>query len=80
MSVGDLLTIMGGSGGGVGLIVLALFITGYIVPKSTVDEKNAEIVELKTEIKIQMARGDAGILAAAVTKELVSGLRKEQGT
>lgn len=78
MSVSDLLTIMGGSGGGVGIIFLVLFITGYIVPKSVVEEKNEEIAELKQELRIQQARGDAGVLAAAVTKELVSGLRKEQ--
>jgi hypothetical protein len=71
------LSILGGSGGAVALGMLALFITGQIVPKSRVEELREEIVELKQERDIHAARADAGVLAAQVAKELMTGLRKE---
>jgi hypothetical protein len=64
------------SGGGfAGLMVLA-FLTKSVVPGWMYREKVAELKETKQELAIQTARGDAGVLAAQVTKELVAGLRK----
>lgn len=44
MSPTEILSIFGGSGGAVGLVMLALFITGHIVPKGRVEESRAELV------------------------------------
>lgn len=44
MSLAEILSIFGGSGGAIGLVMLALFITGHIVPKSRVAESKAEIL------------------------------------
>lgn len=77
MSVGDVLALLGGSGGAVALAMLALFISGQVVPKARVDELKEEIVELKQERDVHAARADAGVLAAQMAKELVTGLRKE---
>jgi hypothetical protein len=44
MSPTEILALLGGSGGGaVGLVMLSLFITGHIVPKSRVSESKAEL-------------------------------------
>jgi hypothetical protein len=67
------------SGGAFGVVCFC-FIIGWIVPKWRYDELKEENKELKQNLAIQTARGDAGVLAAQVTKELVSGLRKELST
>ncbi len=64
------------SGGFAGIIVFCLII-GWIVPKWRYEELKEENEELKKNLAIQTARGDVGVLAAQVTKELVTGLRKE---
>jgi hypothetical protein len=43
MSPTEILSLLGGSGGAVGLVMLALFITGHIVPKSRVSESKEEL-------------------------------------
>jgi hypothetical protein len=65
------------SGGFAGLVVF-LFTIGWIVPKWRYDELKEENKELKQNLAIQTARGDAGVLAAQVTKEFVSALRREE--
>lgn len=64
-------------GGGFAGIIVFCFIMGWIVPGWMYKEKQDENKELKQNLAIQTARGDAGVLAAQVTKELVSGLRRE---
>lgn len=77
MSVGDVLSLLGGTGGGVGLIMLALFITGQIVPKSRVDEIKEERDEYKRAMEVERQRSDAAILAGSVTKDILTSLHRE---
>jgi len=65
------------SGGGFAGLMVVCFIFKWIVPGWMYTEKEEECKELKQNLAIQTARGDAGVLAAQVTKELVAGLRKE---
>lgn len=83
-TVSDILALMGGTGGGVGIIMLYLFIRGEIVPKSRVDEKQLDLDAMKEErdewkraYEIERVRADAGVQAAHVVKEVVQGFRKE---
>jgi hypothetical protein len=77
VSVSEIVALLGGSGGAVALAMLSLFISGQVVPKSRVDDLKEEIAELKQERDVHAARADAGVLAAQMAKELVTGLRKE---
>lgn len=78
MSVGDILSIIGGSGGSVGLVVLALFIAGYIVPKSQVDDAKAREEEWKQIAQNERARADAGVLAGQIVKDVLGSLSKRE--
>jgi hypothetical protein len=91
MSVGDILSIFGGTGGGIGLVMLALFITGHIVPGSRIQDIEKEKEELKAErnewkkiseierqrADVERQRADAGILAGQIVKDIMLSLRKE---
>lgn len=91
MSVAEVISLLGGSGGAIGLVILALFITGNIIPKSRVEEMKAEREELKDErdewkkiaeierqrADVERQRADAGILAGQIAKDIMIGLRKE---
>jgi hypothetical protein len=68
------------SGGGFAGLACIGFILKWIVPGWRYEEVLEENKELKQELRIQTARGDAGVLAAQVTKELVTGLRRELST
>lgn len=91
MSPTDIISLIGGSGGSVALVMLALFITGHIVPKSRVEESKADLEEMRKErdewkaianlerqrADIERQRADAGVLAGAIAKDIVTSLRKE---
>ena len=77
MSAGELLALFGGTGGGTALVFCALFITGLIHTKGTVDEKNEEIRELKHALELERQRSDAAVLAGLVVKDVMQGLRRE---
>ena len=84
MNVSDFITLVGGTGGGVGLVMLYLFIRGEIVPKSRIEDKEKDLEQLRIErdewkkaYEIERVRADAGIQAAHVVKEVMTGLRKE---
>lgn len=77
MSAGEIVTLLGGTGGGVGLVFLALFIAGYIVPKSRVDELKEERDEYKRALELERARSDSAVAASQVIKDVLGGLRKE---
>lgn len=77
MSVGDVISLFGGTGGGVGLIVLVLFITGHIVPKGRLDEMKEERDEWRSKSEIDQKIALALIEVASVTKETLAGIRKE---
>jgi len=92
MSPTEIIALLGGSGGGaVGLVMLALFISGHIVPKSRLTEIRADMRALReerdewkkiSEIERQRAdverqRADAGVLAGQIAKDIMLSLRKE---
>lgn len=95
MSVTEVFTLLGGSGGAVGLVMLALFITGHIVPKSRVEDAKAELTAVLEIVKeernewknvaelerqradVERQRADAGVMAGAIAKDIMIGLRKE---
>lgn len=73
----ELFTTIGGTSGGVAIVMLILFITGQIYPKTTVDDLKEEIDELKLERTIQAQRAEAGVLAGQVVKDVMLSLRGE---
>jgi hypothetical protein len=91
MSVGDIVSLMGGSGGAVGLLMLALFIVGQVVPKSRIEESKADLEDMKKErdewkqianlerqrADVERQRADAGVLAGQIARDIITGLRKE---
>lgn len=80
MSVGDVLSILGQSiSGTVALVMLALFITGQIVPKSRVDEVKEERDEWKKTAENERLRADAGVMTGQIVKDVFTTLHKELG-
>jgi len=84
VNVSDFITLVGGTGGGVGLVMLYLFITGYIVPKGRIEEKDKEMGLLRAERdewkrawELERARGDVQVQASYVIKEIAQGIRRE---
>jgi hypothetical protein len=91
MSFTEILPFLGGSGGAIGVVMLALFITGHIVPKSRIAEINHEKEEIRAErnewkqiaeierqrADVERQRADAGVLAGQIAKDIMQGLRKE---
>ncbi len=79
MTVGDIVTLLGGAGGGIGVIMLALFISGVIVPKSRVDDMKEERDEWRRKSEVDQAISQALLEVAGVTKDTLASLRKELG-
>lgn len=91
MSAAEILGLLGGSGGTVGLVMLALFIAGQVVPKKRVEEEKQNTEEMKKErdewkmianlerqrADVERQRADAGVLAGQIAKEIVTSLRRE---
>ena len=88
MSPADILTLAGGSSGGVALVVLALFITGYIVPgrrakeieryyKEQLSDVKEERDEWKQTAVLERQRADGLAATGAVVRDVMIGLRKE---
>lgn len=73
------LPLITGSGGA--LVVMAigfyLFLSGLIVPKSTLDEMREQRDEWRRTAELERARGDAGVAAGQVVKDVMTSLRKE---
>ncbi len=78
MAVETIISLMGGTGGSVGIVVLALFITGHIVPKSRVDEIKEERDEWKRTAENERLRADAGVLAGQIVKDVLGSLSKKE--
>jgi hypothetical protein len=64
--------------------MLALFITGQIVPRSRIDEVRREVREAKEErdewkkiAENERLRADAGVAAGQVVRDVMMALRKE---
>jgi hypothetical protein len=67
-------------GGGTGLTAISFFImwiTGLIHTKAAMEEKKEEIAELKAAIKLERARGDAGVLAGQIVRDVMISIRRE---
>lgn len=77
MSAGDLLSLFGGSAGGTAVVMLVLFITGMIVPKSAHDEMREERDEWKRTAELERARAEAGVVTGQIVRDVMNGLRKE---
>lgn len=80
MPVETILSLIGGSGGSVGLVILALFISGQIVPKSRVAEIKEERDEWKRTAENERLRADAGVLAGQIVKDVLGSLPKKEIT
>lgn len=77
MSVAELMTFLGGTGGGVGVIILFLFVTGHIVPKSRVDEIKEERDEWKHMAEVERQRADNLAVTGQIVRDVMTGLHKE---
>ena len=77
MSAGELLSLLGGTSGGTAVVMLVLFITGIIVPKSTHDEMREERDEWKKTAELERARSEAGVVTGQIVRDVMNGLRKE---
>lgn len=74
LSAGDILSLFGGASGGTAIVFCVLFISGIIVPKGTYDEMREQRDEYKRAYEIERARSDAGVLAAHVARDVLTGL------
>lgn len=77
MSLAEVLAAFGGSGGAVGLIVLALFITGHIVPRSALKRAEDDRDKWERIAEMERQRADASILTGTIVRDVMTGLRKE---
>jgi hypothetical protein len=80
----EILTLLGGSSGTVAILMLALFITGHVVPKGRIEEMRGEIREAKEErdewkkiAENERLRSDASVAAGQVVRDVMIALRKE---
>lgn len=65
--------------GGVAGVIVVAFMLGLIYPKRVVDEKNQQIKELANALALERQRGDAAVAAAAITRDILVGLRGGTG-
>lgn len=63
------------AGAGVAGVFCVLFVTGWIFPKRVVDDKDAEIAELKAENTALRERADTAVAAASATRDLLAAIR-----
>jgi hypothetical protein len=69
VSASDLFTVLGGTSGGVALVMLVLFITGQIYSKSSYDDMKEQRDEWKRLAELAGARAEAGILAGRIVAD-----------
>lgn len=77
MSVGDVISILSGGGGAIGIVFLALFVSGYVVPKSRVEEEKERSSKLEQALELERQRSDTFVLTSQVVKDVMISLRKE---
>lgn len=63
------------SSAGVAGVFCVLFVAGRIFPKSVVDDKNAEIAELKQDLKAQRARADTAVAATTAARDVLAAIQ-----
>jgi hypothetical protein len=73
------LPLITGSGGALIVLALGLWLslTGMIVPKATHDEMREQRDEYKRIAELERARGDAGVAAGQIVKDVMVSLHKE---
>jgi hypothetical protein len=77
MSPSDVLSLVGGSTGGTAIAFFVLWICGLIHTKAAMDEKKEEIAELKEALRLERARGDAGVLTGQIVRDVMTTLHRE---
>jgi hypothetical protein len=80
MSTGDVLSLLGPGGItalGIAIVILALFITGQIVPKSRADELREERDDWKQAYQIQVQISQVQTQTSHIVREVMQGLREE---
>lgn len=78
MSAGDLLTLLGGSGGGTAVVFCVLFLTGQIYTKKAYDDMRADRDEQKRIAELERARADAGVIAGQIVKDVLGSLPSKE--
>lgn len=63
------------SSAGVAGVFCILFIVGLICPKSVIDDKNAEIAELKEALQAERNRANTSVAAASATRDLLTAIQ-----
>jgi hypothetical protein len=78
MSVGDVVSLLGqGISGVVAIAMLALFITGQIVPKSRVDEIKEDRDDYRRALEAERQISNMHLQTSLVVKDVMQSLRKE---
>jgi len=85
MSVGDVVQLLGqGVSGVVAIAMLALFITGQIVPKSRIDEIKEDLAAMKEErdewkraAQVNQQIATVQTQTSQIVRDVMQGLRKE---
>jgi hypothetical protein len=77
MTLGDILSYIGGGTGGTAVVFFVLWLTGMIHTKAAMDEKKEEIGELKRALELERKRGDAGVLTGQIVRDVMTSLHRE---
>jgi hypothetical protein len=60
---------------GVAGVIVVLFITGIIFPRSVVTDLKAEITELKETVAAERDRADTAVAAAQATRDILGAIQ-----
>jgi hypothetical protein len=77
MTLGDILSYIGGGTGGTAIVFFVLWLAGLIHTKAAMDEKKEEIGELKRALELERKRGDAGVLTGQIVRDVMTSLHRE---
>jgi hypothetical protein len=77
VSPGEILSLFGGAGGGTALVFCVLLITGWVVPKPSVDEIRQQRDEYKRALDLERARSEASVVTGQIVRDVMISLRKE---
>jgi dihydroxyacetone kinase-like predicted kinase len=77
MTIVEVLKLLGGSTGVSAIMFFTLWLTGQIHTKAAMEEKKEEISELKEALRLERARGDAGVLTGQIVRDVMHSLHRE---
>jgi hypothetical protein len=60
---------------GVAGVFCILFVCGLVVPKFVLEDKNAEIAELKAALEAERERASASVAAASATRDVLAAIQ-----